>query len=83
MINEKNAVEIDPEDIHAVIELQDLEAGSYQLAPRVEVSSSDSISVQYVTPATIEVMITRVETAEKTENTENTEDVVTEETVSE
>ena len=75
--------EIDPEDIHAVIELQDLEAGSYQLAPRVEVSSSDSISVQYVTPATIEVMITRVETAENTENTENTEDVITEDTVSE
>lgn len=53
--------EIEPEDIHAVIELQDLEDGSYQLAPRVEVSSSDSISVQYVTPATIEVQISHTD----------------------
>ena len=57
--------EIEPEDIHAVIELQDLEDGSYQLAPRVEVSSSDSISVQYVTPATIEVQISHIETPDE------------------
>ena len=37
--------EIKAEDIHAFIELQDLEDGSYQLAPRVEVSSEDEIAV--------------------------------------
>ncbi len=36
--------QITAEDIHAFIELQDLEDGSYQLAPRVEVSSEDEIS---------------------------------------
>lgn len=59
--------EIDPEDIHAVIELQDLADGSYQLAPRVEVSSSDSISVQYITPATIEVQVSHTDTDENGE----------------
>ena len=57
--------EITTEDIHAVIELQDLEDGSYQIAPRVEVSSEDVITVQSVMPATIEVQISHVEVPEE------------------
>ena len=56
--------QVTPEDIHAVIELQDLEDGSYQLAPRVEVSSEDVITVQSVMPATIEVQISHADDAE-------------------
>ncbi len=56
--------EITAEDIHAFIELQDLEDGSYQLAPRVEVSSEDEIAVQSVMPATIEVQISHAEEPE-------------------
>ena len=56
--------EIKAEDIHAFIELQDLEDGSYQLAPRVEVSSEDEIAVQSVMPATIEVQISHAEEPE-------------------
>ncbi len=52
--------EIEPEDIHAVIELQDLVEGSYQIAPKVEVSASDTITVQSIQPATIEVQITEI-----------------------
>ncbi len=66
---------IEPGDIHAVIELQDLEDGSYQIAPRVEVTSSETITVQSIMPATIEVQITHIpeaetETAEAAETAE-------------
>lgn len=57
--------DITADDIHAVIELQDLEDGSYQIAPRVEVSSEDVITVQSVMPATIEVQISRMEGSEE------------------
>ncbi len=60
--------EIASEDIHAVLELQDLEPGSYQIAPRVEVSSNDTITVQSVMPATIEVQITVPSTEVPEEN---------------
>ncbi len=49
--------EIEPNDIHAVVELQDLGEGSYQIAPKVEVSATDTITVQSIQPATIEVQI--------------------------
>ena len=58
-----NAVELD--DINAVVELQDLEPGSYQVTPRIEVSSTDTITVQSVMPATIEVQINPVITEEE------------------
>ena len=51
---------IEPDDIHAVIELQDLDEGSYQIAPKVEVSASDTVTVQSIQPATIEVQITKI-----------------------
>ena len=50
--------EIEQDDINAVLELQDLGEGSYQIAPRIEVASSDTITVQSIMPATIEVQIT-------------------------
>ena len=50
--------DIEPDDIHAVIELQDLGEGSYQIAPKVEVSATDTVTVQSIQPATIEVQIT-------------------------
>ena len=51
--------EIEPGDIYAVVELQDLGEGSYQIAPKVEVSASDTLTVQSIQPATIEVQISR------------------------
>ncbi len=60
--------EIEPEDINAVLELQDLGEGSYQIAPRVEVASIDTITVQSVMPATIEVQITDPNKAESEED---------------
>jgi len=52
--------DIEASDIHAVVELQDLTEGSYQLAPKVEVSSNETVIVQSVQPATIEVQITEI-----------------------
>lgn len=52
--------DIEPDDIHAVIELQDLGEGSYQIAPKVEVSATDTVTVQSIQPATIEVQITEL-----------------------
>lgn len=49
--------EIEPDDVHAVVEVQDLEDGNYQIAPKVEVTSNDTITVQSIMPATIEVQI--------------------------
>ena len=57
--------EIEPGDIHAVVELQDLGEGSYQIAPKVEVSATDTITVQSIQPATIEVQITKSSEQEK------------------
>ena len=54
--------EIGSEDIHAVIGVQDLREGNYQLAPTVEVSSADTITVQSVQPGTVEVQITAIPT---------------------
>lgn len=67
-INSLNAIEKD--DINAVIELQDLAAGSYQIAPRIEIVSNETITVQSVMPATIEVQITQpeIETDEETDS---------------
>lgn len=50
--------DVEPADIHAVIELQDLAAGSYNIAPKVEVVAMDTITVQSIQPAIIEVQIT-------------------------
>ena len=67
-INSLNAIEKD--DINAVIELQDLAAGSYQIAPRIQIVSNETITVQSVMPATIEVQITQpeIETDEETDS---------------
>lgn len=51
---------IEPDDIHAVVELQDLGEGSYQIAPKVEISATDTVTVQSIQPATIEVQITTI-----------------------
>ena len=66
--------EIEPADIHAVVELQDLMEGSYQIAPKVEISAADTITVQSVQPATIEVQITEI----PNQNTEQSEDSASE-----
>ena len=44
-------------NVTAVVELQDLEEGSYTLAPKIEVSSSEPVSVQSIMPAQIAVEI--------------------------
>ncbi len=44
-------------NITAVVELQDLEAGSYTLTPKIEVSSSEPVSVQSIMPAQVAVEI--------------------------
>ena len=45
-----------------VVELQDLEAGSYTLTPKIEVSSAEPVSVQSVMPPQIAVDIKPIET---------------------
>lgn len=52
--------EIEPSDIHAVVELQDLTEGSYQIAPKVEFTAPETITVQSIQPAIIEVQITKI-----------------------
>ena len=49
-------------NITAVVELQDLEAGSYTLTPKIEVSSSEPVSVQSIMPAQVAVEIKPIET---------------------
>ena len=60
--------EIKEEDIHAIVGVQDLLEGNYQLAPSVEVASADTITVQSIQPAIIEVQITGVPTKADDEN---------------
>ena len=50
--------EIEPSDIHATLDIKDLEEGSYQLSPVVEVASNDPITVNSIQPQTIDVQIT-------------------------
>ena len=50
--------EVEPADIHAIIDLKDLGEGSYQLVPVVEVASNDPITVNSIQPQTIDVQIT-------------------------
>ena len=56
---------IEKEDINVVVDLSDLEEGSYQITPKVEVIESDTVTVQSVMPATIEVQITPIELPEE------------------
>ena len=56
---------IEKEDINVVVDLSDLEEGSYQITPNVEVIESDTVTVQSVMPATIEVQITPIEATEE------------------
>ena len=49
-------------NITAVVELQDLEAGSYTLTPKIEVSSSEPVSVQSIMPAQVAVEIKQIGT---------------------
>ncbi len=51
-------------NLTAMVELQDLEAGSYSLEPKIEVSSSESVSVQSIMPATVAVTIQPIEAEE-------------------
>ncbi|MBQ6502464.1 MAG: hypothetical protein IJI57_00950 [Flexilinea sp.] len=50
--------EVEPADIHAILDLKDLGEGNYQLVPVVEVASNDPITVNSVQPQTIDVQIT-------------------------
>ncbi len=50
--------EVEPADIHAILDLKDLGKGSYQLVPVVEVASNDPITVNSIQPQTIDVQIT-------------------------
>ena len=65
--------EIESEDIHATVGVQDLGEGNYQLAPNVEVASADTITVQSIQPGTVEVQITMIpsESIEESETEEN------------
>ena len=48
---------INEKDLYAVLELQDKAAGQYQLTPIIDVSAFTDVSVQSVTPVTIDVTI--------------------------
>ena len=65
--------EIESEDIHATVGVQDLREGNYQLAPNVEVASADTITVQSIQPGTVEVQITMIpsESIEESDTEEN------------
>ena len=52
--------EVEPADIHAILDLKDLNEGSYQLVPVVEVASNDPITVNSIQPQTIDVQITAI-----------------------
>jgi hypothetical protein len=43
-------------DVHVILDLADLNAGIYQLVPRVELPSED-ITVESMIPATLEVVL--------------------------
>ncbi len=60
-------------NITVTVALQDLEPGSYSLEPKIEVSSSEPLSVQSIMPATIAVEIKPAEAQTLTEN-EDTEE---------
>ena len=48
---------INEKDLYAVLELQDKTVGQYQLTPIIDVSAFTDVSVQSVTPVTIDVTI--------------------------
>ena len=62
--------DVEPGDIHAIVDLKDLGEGNYQLVPVVEVASSDTITVNSIQPQTIDVQISAIPTAEDSNNSE-------------
>ena len=64
--------EIEPADIHALVDLKDLGEGNYQLVPLVEVASNDPITVNSIQPQTIDVQITGIPVDDETGEAENT-----------
>lgn len=62
--------EVEPGDIHAIVDLKDLGEGSYQLVPMVEVASNNPITVNSIQPQTIDVQITVIPTEEDNSKTE-------------
>ena len=62
--------EVEPSDIHAIVDLKDLGEGNYQLVPVVEVSSNDPITVNSIQPQTIDVQITVIPVEEVSNDTE-------------
>lgn len=64
--------EIEPADIHAIVDLKDLGEGNYQLVPLVEVASNDPITVNSIQPQTIDVQITGIPVDDETGEAENT-----------
>lgn len=68
--------EIETSDIHATIDIKDLEEGSYQLAPVVEVASNDPITVNSIQPQSIDVQITLIPVSEESQETEEIEEEV-------
>ena len=62
--------DVEPGDIHAIVDLKDLGEGNYQLVPVVEVASSDTITVNSIQPQTIDVQISAIPTTEDSNNSE-------------
>ena len=56
--------DVEPGDIHAIVDLKDLGEGNYQLVPVVEVASNDTITVNSIQPQTIDVQISVIPAAE-------------------
>ena len=52
--------EVEPSDIHAIVDLKDKGEGNYQLVPLVEITSNDPITVNSIQPQTIDVQITTI-----------------------
>ena len=62
--------DVEPGDIHAIVDLKDLGEGNYQLVPVVEVASNDTITVNSIQPQTIDVQISAIPTAADSSNSE-------------
>ncbi len=49
--------QLNAEELYAVLDLQDYQAGHYQLEPRIDISSWEGISIQSIMPGTIDITI--------------------------
>ncbi len=60
--------QIKDEELYAVLDLQDYEAGHYQLEPRIDISSWTGVTIQSIMPGTIDITISKEGSVPSTQN---------------